>query len=696
MKMNKSSYILAAALVAAAACNKVDINEETPGTSSEPVSGELVELTLSGVQEGLTKTFIDRDEAGFFAKWEDGDKVAVFDGGDEKRVFEIVENSGRTASFKGSILSDAKDLYVAYPADAAAAVANGKVTVTVPAVQTLGGNSTASGALVSVAKTTADAASFQFLNVVGFVKVGIALDGITEIILMGRNGEVIGGKVSVDAETGEVSEVVAGNNRISLKPAGETFSQGEYYIATLPFDFKDGFEVVLRKKSDKVLWGAIKETANQLSVARNAGKNLGTVTENLSQDWCHVIMNWEDLNTFNGKASTSTSNDLWVLGADIDYNGNNWRCANFNNATFDGRGHSIYNITCNYEYSDWSANAGFFGQTQGVTIRNLVFGSKDGKNYDGVTVMSAKSTCTKGDKPTNYLGFVGRLMQNDSGVPSRLENVANFGSVLVPEGNTCQTICGALAGRTWGASSVTGCTNNGAVDILGQTIDLDTWVGGIVGKCNDGAGVVMNNVNNGAVTVKVAYAQSIGGIVGRSSSYSLIGNVNNADVTEEIADGNGRKCLRMGGIVGHDEIGNIDNDKAADCTNNGRISSNRTTEIRLGGAIGSIELTGAKITNFVNKGAVSSVSTLDYSRVGGVCGVSWCDASVISGCTNKGTVTSVKGDVGALVGYAEGYVKDCKAGGSLNGTALTSDNYSTLIIGSVKDGSKITNNVFAE
>ena len=148
-------YILSAAVAALSmiSCQKELADPTQPDQA--PVAGELVEMTFSAsVETDDTKTYIDAAD-GFKAFWEASDKIAVYaDAQKTEQPFAVTEGSasGTFAYFRGTAPEGASAYYAVYPAAAAGECADGKVNVTIPAVQTLSGHTTASGALVSVAK----------------------------------------------------------------------------------------------------------------------------------------------------------------------------------------------------------------------------------------------------------------------------------------------------------------------------------------------------------------------------------------------------------------------------------------------------------------------------------------------------------------------------------------------------------------
>lgn len=213
--------------------------------------------------------------------------------------------------------------------------------------------------------------------------------------------------------------------------------------------------------------------------------------------------------------------------------------------TFDGNGHTIYNLTFN---SSASGALGLIGICKGVV--------KD------VTVANSQI-----NKPTcKELGFVVGLLVDGGRILGC--TVAEDCSIIGKDGT------GAIAGRILVHGEINGCTNNGSVALADKAL---AGAGGIVGKAyysaDNEAMIIRNCTNNGTVTGNIA-----GGIVGLCAAY-VSDCLNNGDV---VSYGNG------GGIVGQQTTcGSICN-----CTNNGLITLTEidvsSTKYSAGGIVGYI------------------------------------------------------------------------------------------------------------
>lgn len=620
-------YILPAAIAALSmlSCQKELADPAQPDQA--PAPGELTEMTFSAtVEENDTKTYIDATD-GFKAFWETTDEIALYaDGTKAEASFTVKEGtaSGTTADFTGTVASGASEYYAVYPASAAGECSEGKVTVTVPAVQTLSGHTTASGALVSVAK--AAGAALPFKNVTALLKVNVSVDGITEIVLQGKNDEVIAGTVKVDAATGVLSEVVAGSKMITFKPEGETFAQGDYYIALLPTAFTEGFDLVLSRAADSKR--SIKETTKQLTLARSAGKSLGTVTAGYAYEWVNVIMNAAELTAFNAVSASTTNADTWVLGTDINYNSANWTPVVFN-GVFDGRNHRIYNIIVDRELSS-NGYASFFSivgdaSYTGASVKNLVYGSSDGVKWDNVSVLKAK-WATGNSSSVTFTGLIGKS-RNDAVI----SNITNFAEVEVKEGDLSYNLIGGVVANAVHTSSVTNCINRAVINNNSSSAAGHQSIGGVIGK-SETTSVISGCFNYGSITNNNKQVRFLGGIVGNNGAVVTISNCeNHGAITCKSATNTIE--LDCGGIIG---IMDKKTDKVSNCHNYGTILTCRTASNLVGGIVGVTKSTST-IENCSNSGSVSStVNTGSYHGVGGILGFDDQNSvTTLTGCENK-------------------------------------------------------------
>ena len=257
--MNGNRILLAAMTVlAAASCAKEPAFDSADGSA----------MTLFANTEA-TKAVLDN----FSVKWSAGDKIAVFDNIDtDAHEFTLTGGEGTSsASFTGTPSAGSASFWAASPAAAASAFGEGIVTMTLPSAQTPSG-SCDPAALLSVGK--AEGSSLTLRNVGAVVRFTISDDDVKKITIEGNNAEKISGSVKVDASTGAVAEIVAGETGVEFTPASGTFAAGTYEIVLLPANLTKGITVTVVNSAEDI---KVRSSANALNLARNTIVNLGDV-----------------------------------------------------------------------------------------------------------------------------------------------------------------------------------------------------------------------------------------------------------------------------------------------------------------------------------------------------------------------------------------------------------------------------------
>ncbi len=224
-------------------------------------------------------------------------------------------------------------------------------------------------------------------------------------------------------------------------------------------------------------------------------------------------------------------------------------------------------------------------------------------------------------------------------------------------------ICGSLGNY----AVIDNCVNEATI-ICADNIYV---AGGIAGSTGL-ASVVKNCHNKGTITqtktnVSNSYRVSMGGIVGRATSYTLIENCVNetgADIsvaaTCNYATGGGVAGSATGGIT------------IKGCENHATITGTGTTDNYgycngTGGIIGAAAESPMNdpdsrgtIVDCTNTGAVTG-----KGRVGGIMGYGTGARNSIDGCVNEGTVTATEKMAGGILGHGAN-VKNCVNKGEVN------------------------------
>lgn len=248
-----------------------------------------------------------------------------------------------------------------------------------------------------------------------------------------------------------------------------------------------------------------------------------------------------------------------------------------------------------------------------------------------------------------------------------------------------------VAGAIYNNSTVRNCVNNGKVSSDRLQVSR---IGGIVGTLNKG-GTVSSCTNNGEVELKQNAAndnwQAAGGIVGFQEAVDkpnvIKGNTNNASVTVVVENVTSHaNKVSAGGIIGTCaktlEISGNTNKGAVSVTNA------KAGPVYAGGIVGWMKDAECFTSGNVNSGSVAAATSDNSSlAAGGVAGYLSVAGSYCSEDKNTGAVTcALAANTGSIAGVNVGELRNCMAGGSVNGAALAAGNLASLTQGSSSTG----------
>ncbi|MCR5004206.1 MAG: BACON domain-containing protein [Bacteroidales bacterium] len=335
---------------------------------------------------------------------------------------------------------------------------------------------------------------------------------------------------------------------------------------------------------------------------------------------------------FINDAVDMTETDVWTVDADIDMEGAKLAPAAAFSGVLNGNNHRIYNFTVESD----NEYVGLILNNYG-TIKNITFGSADGKKYDGRTVISAVE-----GKGGNHTG----LVAVNSG---KMEGVVNFANIKFTASTTPTDYVGTggIAGGAANGAVFEGCVNYGKLEGSGE-VKVEFSFGGILGIAKLVAGdlvTVSNCVNNADIDLNVYISKVLmaGGIIGRTNFHVVIENcTNNGNITytTEVAP---KTWASFGGIGGSLYNGS----EVIGCRNNGAVSSDLCQVNRMGGILGVLN-SGGLIKNCVNAADVSvrqEAANANWQSIGGILGFQEkanADPEVpnlVEGNVNKGRVS---------------------------------------------------------
>ena len=670
MKKHLYFLTLTAALLSFAACSKSD--EQDVPDKDPAVGGDMVERVFGVSCEGneMTRTSIG---SGMAVEWLASDKIAVFDG-TSRSVFSVKECNGASASFEGQVSKTATEFYAAYPANLATAVSDGVIATEIPAVQVVpAGKNVGDGALVAVAYTTGETLAFK--NVCSLFKVTLTDTDITSVTISAMGGEALAGACNVTVSATPSMEFTEGVSSVTMKAEDGSFAAGSYYIAVAPGSYTGGLSVVLTHSADSQ--GGLKQGSDDVSVVRNNGCDLGTVSAS-ECTWGTFISNLSELREWSKSGDFSVPA---ILGADIEVG--EWspyyRATAFT-SVFYGLGHKLYNITC-----EPTTNVPCAFLYQPANVRDLYVGTKDGLKYDGVSKFTLGGGSTNG-----YCALF--AYSKDGGEYDRVVNFATF-EVSTAHGGASWVRVGAFVGAVNGGT-FKNCRNYGTVSCKAQTTAAETGVGGFFGFVDQNAGGytarLIDCENHGLIENYCPRAQYIGGFYGRTGH---TGNVNPMkEITRcrnygDIKVYAGLSPLRVGGICA--EAFYIL--PLSYCENHGNIESCFTaTNLYMAGIAAEIsgdakDATGDQsvvLDHCSNAGNIT-VGEATFLLEGGLTGYS--KNVSLKNCTNSGAITlnasaekTNRYDVGGIVAYGTDVIRvdGCENTGAVSASGNTTGDIS--------------------
>lgn len=670
--MKKYFFALAALVLAAVSCGKEQMTPADEKTTPE-VSGEKVEITLN-VSSTATKTYVSDPATGAIS-WEAGDAVGVFTDLDTATPiqFTMTGAPGATADFTGSVSAGATKLYVFYPYDAGATFAAGKITMSLPSVQTVQANNVAKGAMVALGEGSGSGSSWSvtLVNAFSYIKFKLATEDVKKIVLSGGS-DYLAGSATFNVADGVMTGTGNASSITATHESGYFTKDTYYYIPVLPgtvaslsFAMTSNTNGGAASTSGYDDWMAERTAGSSLTFARGTGLKFDALDADgatNSWSWYFDIHDAASLERFRALVAAGDFPAAGVakFTSDVNLSGETLAAASGTfSGTLDGQGHSITN---------WESN--------GVSLFNLVTGTV--KNF------TVASSCTL-SFPTPLTGSFGFICV-DVQSAGKFDNITFDASVSQSGVSvTGGTYHGLYAGRCYGV--IENCTNNGDISLTVSSFSAsnNVYLGGMVGYFNSGdRRAAYRDTNNGNISYRVnakGYFVFLGGITAGTST-SVIANATSSKGTIQ-------ECINTGNVSYY-------------CTNGGSMEDNAGTGgtgnyFKVGGVAGYWEGNIIDCTNGVNgnatKGQVSATVPTNESTAcatgPSIGGVAAFVLRNMTGCKNYGTV-SIKGTfAGGGTGNAgNGVTAEFAAGGVVGqigpqsdaGTYALSDchNYGTL------------------
>ena len=648
--MRKISFIAALVVaMTAVSCTK-EINNETPEVNDGAVT---FEATFGAVSKAVLEPGATESKVA----WEADDQVSVL-AGEGNFLY-----AAASAGYSTTLSTEATDVpaegpyYAVFPYDAAAVLAEGVITTTLPAVQTaVLGSFTTHLAVAQAAEN-----KLAFKNVCGLVKVTVDAENVTKIVLEGNNGEIVAGGINVTVADAPTWASVAeqGATSVTLAPAAGTLAKGAYYFAVLPQTFRKGFNVKAYKGDEAFV---LRNVATEYTLERAdivGSKAFGIEGEGTEAS-PYILKTPQDM--VDMRSLAKLGGETWFkMANDIDLKGINWvpvnavNSENFNRKIhFDGGDFTISNLT-----SDKSVHGSDYPSLMGV-----VYGSVKNLKVDNAVIKSTSGCGVIG-------GYVGT-----SGKDGLVENVTVTNSSVTNSGDRAGGICGTACQATFKNVSFQGTVTSTYVPKMDKNGNYDNArSGGFVGYTQTSASFEGCSVD---VTIE-GTGNTIGGFAGYVTGTTTFKDCinNKAIVTSTFT----ASQAKTGGFVGAADSGQTFTNCDAEVT---VTVSNSDAGGFAGYVVGNQTFTGCDVkTTLTSSGS-------EKNRCGGFVGwnagttTTYTNCHVLEGSTLKDKSTNTNshnGNYGGFIGY-----------GDTRGTELTITGCSAIV--DVDGGSSLYNSCF--
>lgn len=694
MKNKKLVEILSVLALAGVVCSCMKEvptpKEDNPGGAKTVVFSVSDDSEVIAAKGTETKAYFqDLSGDDYTQIFSAADAISVFDGNGTNVQFTNIKGSdSKSAQFRGTVTSEPSTYYALYPYQNSASIDGSTITAQMPCNQVSSNGApykgTDPGALLSVAYSTSEQMSndaLKFVNCYSILQFDVSESDITSVLVEGNNGEAIAGSFTVSVADNPTIEVTEPKTSIVLTPSqGDVFEQGTYAVAMLPTSFSQGFKIVYKHSGSAKC--SIKNYKTSFNFARNTCKDVNGIPFSSPNYKYYYIFDKNELNDWRADNASWASTDVAYLGADIDMNGVSWTAAPSFSGTFDGRGHSIYNLVV----SSNAAQCGFFSTVTG-TVKDVVFGSSNSASWDGVSVFTTNYSSSSASPEC---APICRLDASSA----RVSGVSNFAKVqLGPSVSTAPPtyyLAGIVANIQSG--SVSDCHNAGNLAATYSTKVI--YLGGICANQSTTTGEILGCSNSGSLTSTAATGGDleISGIVADAA-----GKIKNCSNSGDInVSGNVGAALYIGGVCGW--LATNESNPMSICTNTGNITCDGISinnQIYGGGVLGG-EKNSITVTHngFINRGKVSFGENVGITRnsndnecfIGGCVGGNGSTKATYANFENYGDVI-YKGyhrvRIGGVASYASKNPNGaiCKANVTYLGKSTSKQSYAGGVVG---------------
>lgn len=274
--MRTSKFLLSAAAVAAAMSlfSCVRVEDSTTEVRVEPVTFGASFYVDDENQKDQNKTVLG-GENGLSVLWESNDQIAVSGGTGPFVIEPAIAEPTASVSFRGE--AEVADVYYGvYPFSALKGWNGSTASMNLMQIQPARMGSFASDLNISVSSTDAATKTFQFHNVLGYLKftIGEGSGKITELVVSTIGGEKLSGKFTVDCTSDK--PVLAADSYANTSAAissEQPLAPGDYYLALFPGTYENGLKFIVKGPN-----GVATKALNQkLTLQRGKVNTLGTI-----------------------------------------------------------------------------------------------------------------------------------------------------------------------------------------------------------------------------------------------------------------------------------------------------------------------------------------------------------------------------------------------------------------------------------
>ena len=358
--------------------------------------------------------------------------------------------------------------------------------------------------------------------------------------------EVVNFKLSVfDQSDVIIGDVMSFSTAIPVKRNNLTTIEGN--ILTVGDDITVKVEEEF-ENADKIedapyyveIWDGESQTQPDVVVDQTTGEQVAVIGQASELAWLAAYVN----GTLAEGASTLATRAgeikpvKFVLGADIDLGGFPWTPIGTSEknfvGTFDGAGHTIYNLNINVaEGKDSKAYMGLIGYAKNATIQNLTL-----ENVD-INVV-----CLDIDHSQGHIGAVAGSLEGES----TIENVTVKGDIKVEasvDANGASRVAVVAGGNSYGKVTM---KNVHVIANEGSYLKANNNVGALAGQLQ-GVSVFVDCSSNINVTGTKFFAGGIIGLAAGDQTFTNCHTTGNITITAG-REGKAHDHYRVGGIAG--------------------------------------------------------------------------------------------------------------------------------------------------